>query len=172
MYRKLTDAVNKKLKRDWDKVEAEPERAEPICIPSQCRSSERPSLHLTKPSGLLSNHVMRKCFDMVENITSRCWKGAGQRPSSGVLAPGILPADSRFILPAAAVYRPGRGDAAAAPYSRSAGTRRRGANRRGDIAPAEVNTVFTEQSWGADADGTPSVLIWPHPFHGHRSSLG
>lgn len=50
---------------------------------------------------------MRKCFDMEENITSRCWMGSGQRPSSGVLAPVILPADSRFILPAAAVYRPG-----------------------------------------------------------------
>lgn len=31
-----------------------------------------------------------------------------------VLAPVILPADSRFILPTAAVYRLGRGDAAAA----------------------------------------------------------
>lgn len=40
--------------------------------------------------------------------------GSGQRPSTGVLAAVILPADSRFILPAAAVYRPGRGDAAAA----------------------------------------------------------
>lgn len=39
VYRKLTDAVNKKLKRDWDKVEAQPERAEPICIPSQFTSS-------------------------------------------------------------------------------------------------------------------------------------
>lgn len=39
MYRKLTDAVNKKLKRDWDKVEAQSERAGPICIPAQFTSS-------------------------------------------------------------------------------------------------------------------------------------
>lgn len=39
VYRKLTDAVNKKLKRDWDKVEAQPEQAEPICIRSQFPSS-------------------------------------------------------------------------------------------------------------------------------------
>lgn len=39
VYRKLTDAVNKKLKRDWDKVEAQSERAEPICIPAQFTSS-------------------------------------------------------------------------------------------------------------------------------------
>lgn len=32
VYTKLADAVNKKLKRDKDNVEARPERAEQICI--------------------------------------------------------------------------------------------------------------------------------------------
>lgn len=57
---------------------------------------------------------MRECFDTEENITSGCSVGSGQRCSSRVLAPVILPADSRFVPPAATVYRPGRGDAAAA----------------------------------------------------------
>lgn len=72
--------------------------------------------HITKPSSFFfwSNHVMRECFDTEENITSGCSVGSGQSCSSRVLAPVILPADSRFVPPAATVYRPGRGDAAAA----------------------------------------------------------
>lgn len=72
---------------------------------------------------------MRKCFDTRENITSGCWMGSRQRPSSRVLAPAILPADSRFILPAAAacidwvaVTRRLLGSRSAHRCSRSAGT--------------------------------------------------
>lgn len=39
VYTKLADAVNKKLKRDWDNVEARPEQAEQICILLQFTSS-------------------------------------------------------------------------------------------------------------------------------------
>lgn len=53
---------------------------------------------------------------MTRRRRSGGWRleGSGRCPSSAVLAAVILPADSRFILPAAAEYRPGCGDAAAA----------------------------------------------------------
>lgn len=52
VYTKLADAVNKKLKRDWDNVEARPEQAEQICILLHITSAQRPALHKTKPINL------------------------------------------------------------------------------------------------------------------------
>lgn len=103
---------------------------------------------------------------MEASITSGGWMGSGQRPSSPLLAPVILPADSWCILPTAAVDQPRRRDAAAAgeplgpPIQQGWDSWRAPQHRVSAVSGAAVWTGTTPPP----SSGRPVFLTWLHPF--------